>query len=319
MLSWLGMTVLIAGGAVHAQMLPAIVSAGSDHNIRRFDSTPKQLATVGAHDDTINALVAIPGSGGDVIAAGSADGNLRLWNVKQTRATLEVKSAHSGAILSLAVTPDGKLLASGGSDKRIKIWDVKTGKTLANIEAHSDAVRAIQFTDNGDQLVSASADRTIRFWKVGRKASSVTLEQRTDTIAHDSGVTGLAIAPDGRMFASISSDSYLKTWRMESIDRRVKASERELTAVAFSPDGKTLATGDEDGKIRLWDVSKAAWLPFTASHDRAVLTLAWSDDGKILVSGGEDKTLRYWNTSNGSQVAKLAAHDGAVKALVVVP
>jgi len=35
---------------------------------------------------------------------------------------------HTGFVLSVAFSPDGKTLASGGLDNTIKLWDVKPGK-----------------------------------------------------------------------------------------------------------------------------------------------------------------------------------------------
>jgi WD40 repeat protein len=157
----------------------------------------------------------------------------------------------------------------------------------------------------------------LRLWKVTDGSG---LEYQANIVAHDDGVTGMALSPDDRLIATVSSDAYLKTWRMDGmgLQNRIRVGDRVLS-VAFSPDGRMLATGDADGRIKLWNVLTGAPVPFSGSHEHGVYALAWTPDSKILVSGGADKMLRYWNVASGQRLANIAAHDGAVRAVVVVP
>jgi WD40 repeat protein len=56
---------------------------------------------------------------GDHVAAGGADGKLRIW---QTGAAMRTLGSHRGAILALAFTADGSKLVTAGDDDRLRLW-----------------------------------------------------------------------------------------------------------------------------------------------------------------------------------------------------
>jgi WD40 repeat protein len=43
---------------------------------------------------------------------------------------------HSGPVLSVAYSPDGKHVVSGSSDKTVKVWDSQTGKEVSTLLCH---------------------------------------------------------------------------------------------------------------------------------------------------------------------------------------
>jgi WD40 repeat protein len=58
-----------------------------------------------------------------VLASGSADGDIRLWDV-ETHEQIGTLSAQQKAINSVAFSPRQELLASVGEDDSIVFWDV---------------------------------------------------------------------------------------------------------------------------------------------------------------------------------------------------
>ncbi len=126
---------------------------------------PKPFNTLAGHKAAVTSLAFMPG----VLASGSEDGKVTLWNVKDGT---EQKSwaAHPGGVLWVDFTPDGRLV-SCGRDKIAKVWDA-TGKVLAATEAFSDL--ALRATMNGERIIAADYSGAIRvFTLAGDKVNKV--------------------------------------------------------------------------------------------------------------------------------------------------
>jgi WD40 repeat protein len=93
---------------------------------------------------------------GKLIAAGSDDGELQVWNVL-TRKLMYATSLSWAQVTAVAFSPDSSLIATGSyHDGRLRLVDAATGKLLSEIQVSMFGVGALAFSPDGKYLVTPS-------------------------------------------------------------------------------------------------------------------------------------------------------------------
>jgi eukaryotic-like serine/threonine-protein kinase len=221
--------------------LLASVSRGDDHAYlwdlktlkrRRLISTP-----TGEWEGDVRAVFDPTGR---LLAVGSRDGNVRLWDAR-TGASVGVLQGPSRYALDVAFRPDGQKLASGGLDDKLYVWDLGT-RTAEVIETGGINYR-IAYSPNGKRIASRAG-----------LFDAETHEKLADLPA---GILihGVAFSPDGSRLAVACRDN---TIRLVDVATRQQVAElrghtQYVHAVAWSPDGTRLVSGSGDGTLRIWD------------------------------------------------------------------
>jgi WD40 repeat protein len=73
---------------------------------------------------------------------------------------------HLYAVISVAFSPDGKMLASGGMDNAIKLWRVSDGTLLKTLSGHNYTVMSVTFCPDGTMLASDCVAGTLKLWNM---------------------------------------------------------------------------------------------------------------------------------------------------------
>jgi WD40 repeat protein len=286
------------------------------HEVTIWRAVTRTLAhTLKGHTGRVYCLAF--NADGTLLASGSADGTVRLWDPWLGKKRV-VLNGHAGAITAVAFSPDGKTLASGDHAGAVKLWDVSTGKEGRTLAGHKGAVLALAFSRDGGSLAAGGGGRVVRIWDLARGGGR-------DSAEHRSAVLALAFSPDGRAVASGCVDGSARVWRPASgeplrtlpsdgVLPRSQQSRGAVRAVSFSPDGKRLALGTEGGWVGVWGLDTGQAITLSRDHGVAVRLLTYDAAQEalsglcVLPAGDRDvpvSELSYWDITQVSPQVTL--------------
>ena len=225
----------------------------------RFIVIPLNGATLEGHTDAVWCVAFAPG--GKVLATGSADHTIKLWDAATGKLRTTLKG-HADEVLAVAFSPDGKILASAGGDLldtakagEVILWDVARSRRRFTLKGHTAAVLGLAFSPDGQTLATGGTDRKVILWNVKAGKQRSVLPQFT----------------------------------------------LQVRSLAFAPDNRTLAValGDAShpatpGEVILWDTQAGRARPPLISHRSGVTCLAIAREGQLLATGGFDETVNLW-------------------------
>ncbi|KAG8701958.1 hypothetical protein FRC09_005033 [Ceratobasidium sp. 395] len=207
----------------------------------------------------------------------------------------------ASAVLSVAISSDGRRVVSGSEDGTVRIWDAETGDTvLGPLKGHSYRVNCVAFSPDCHWIASGSNDDTIHV------RGTETGELKLDPLqGHSDDITSIAFSPDGHRLVSGSEDKTLRIWELETGQSvlELHGHRSRVWSVAFSPSGFWVASGSNDETLRIWDAQtgKSMHEPL-CGHSGSVRSVAFSPDGHRIASGSEDSTIRIWDTRTGEML-----------------
>jgi len=129
---------------------------------------------------------------------------VRLWDADS--GDCEMLESHVGALVSVAFSPDGKILASGGEGGMVVLWDVKRKRTLRVLRDDGVPVYSLAFSADGKLLFVGDAEGTLEVYSVEKGA------RVTELRGHLGPIYGIAVHPEGDLLVTASADGTALVW-----------------------------------------------------------------------------------------------------------
>lgn len=291
---------------------PSMLTGDINGTIRIWNVEPSASRVV-AHMGTSILRAAISPSGSNV--ASISDGTLVLTQLsdrKQIR-----RDAHTGIILNLRYTPNGKHIITNSFDGTASVWDSESLAPIYTFKEHHSLVSDLDLTNDDSHVVTVGNDGRLLKWPIAGGAFQVLFhtqlslpyvevlshdqtmavadaagtvwhinENRTSNVVrHANGdtVSVLRASKDGRLLAIGTSQGNVfiyntVTWQqLQTLS--TKGSIRQL---AFAPDNNAIAVATEARLLHILYPTSAA-LSSWGSTSLDVRDITFSHDGKLMV------------------------------------
>jgi WD40 repeat protein len=260
-----------------------VVTAGLDKAARVWDpATGDVVAVLRGHIGSVNAAIFDPT--GHVVATGSGDRTVRLWDIPASvvlrgHGAFDVPVEERTAdVTSVDFSPDGELVLTAASDATARVWDARSGEEVIE--------------PPGCEPVST----VFSCLAVGV------------ALGHRNLLTDAEFGPRGETVLTAGEDGTAQVWEAASGENvaRFEGHQGQVWSASFSPNGERVVTTGQDGTARIWSVATGGQLALLRGHRGAVADAVFDPIGTTVLTAGADKTLRLWDAEQGTPRRTLA-------------
>ena len=194
----------------------------------------------------------------------------------------------TGGAISIAASPDEKLLALGISDNKTQLINPEDGSVIRNLKSNYGGW-AVAFSPDSQYIVSGTSQGILKW------VTSSGIWQITNG-GQDKTVKSLTFSHDGKTLAGGGS-GFIYFWSMENGELINQVEDDRfgvMNSLDFSPDDSMLVSGSADNIVRVWDANSATLLKELTGHSSQVYGVCFSPNGENIASGANEGTIRIW-------------------------
>ena len=139
-------------------VLTNLMSCSDDRTVRAWDLTEDVAKWTGVgHEDYVRCGSYLPDQEG-MIASGSYDQTVRLWDTRQPRAAMTFK--HAAPIESLLAFNNNTLASAAGNE--VSILNLAAGKAEHIVRSHQKTVTSLSTAQKGSRLLTGGLDGHVK-------------------------------------------------------------------------------------------------------------------------------------------------------------
>lgn len=181
---------------------------------------------------------------GDLVATGSSDGTVRLWDASTGAIRLEL-SGHLKQVCELAFSLDGRLasLDYGGA---IRVWSLREIDAAQTIDQLPTAVTSLAWSRDGIRVAAGTDEGAVACWDVA------TRQRELDLGISDAGVTDLVFGPEGRYLAAATAEGEMRIWHADDGTHvtTIQTGREPIESLAFLTARDDVVSLTADGTLR---------------------------------------------------------------------
>ncbi|XP_069703102.1 transducin beta-like protein 2 isoform X3 [Periplaneta americana] len=220
---------------------------------------------------------------------------------------------HSGEVLDMDFSSNGKFLATCAEDRAVLIWSTKDWnqkdhKSL-RINIEFDHAQFVKWSpDCKAFIVHKAAEKVVEVYKVAKKADgwiSGVAKALTFPKHHEDDVVGLGIACNGKYIMSCSDKNELVVWDLKG-EQLAKVDTYLMTTICaqISPCARFVVASGFAPDVKVWEVKFSKLGEFQqvsrafelTGHSSGVYSVGFSADSSRMATVSKDGTWKAFNT-----------------------
>ncbi|KTW28486.1 hypothetical protein T552_01746 [Pneumocystis carinii B80] len=233
---------------------------------------------------------------GNYIAAGSYDGQVRIWSLEGTLKYLF--TAHHGPIMGIKWNSKNNLLLTASCDSYVIAWDMFNGTLKHVYDKRPCAITDIEWISD-ETFASSGKDGSLDFWS----AEKAELLRRWE--GHSKEINSIKFNPHNNLLLSCSDDFTVKIWSLDisSPQKIFLGHSKSVVEVQWKPQQKTdkviiFVSCSLDGTIKVWNTIQSSPL-HSLTHGWAFFTISFNPSGDILAAGTKDGSVILYDINEG--------------------
>lgn len=282
------------------------------------------------HNSPVQSVAFSPVGDQRLVASGSDDHTICLWNVETGSIIGSPLRGHTAAINSIAFSPDGRQLVSVSDDRTVYLWDLERGIMGGKpFTGHTHFVCAVAFSPDGQRIVSGAYNGEVLLWN-----TETGVMEGCPLIGCSDSVRSVDFSDDGQQVVCGSYNG--EVWLWDVSDEATKEG-CQLTCgengvavilIAFLFNGEKIISCSTDYTVCLWtrnaSTGEIDGTSFSLRNSDQDYTSAFSlspDGSRLAAADYDNHTICVWNlaTRTRENLCPLAGHTALVRSLAFSP
>jgi eukaryotic-like serine/threonine-protein kinase len=270
----------------------SILAVAASHEVTLWDYPAMKRRPFGVPSEDLPArfdCVAFSHDGRRFATSGGASTRqVRIWVTQSGQ--LENSFTHHAdeRVLTVAFSPDDRLVLSTASDDAARIWDVARGECVAILAGHGAWVWSGGFSPDGRSVATGGGDGSIKLWDVPHRGAMSRFMLRPE------GCLAMTYSVDSRTVYAVTQSGEVCAWDAatnQPLGALLFRSPTHAVDAVLAPSAELIVVADSGGTLFIGSPRQerpATTLPHTAA---ARPCLALSSNGKYLGFVATDGSL----------------------------
>ncbi len=215
------------------------------------------------------------------------------------------------AVVTSAMSPDGRRAATFGMTEGLSLWDVDSGERLGGVEARSFPFEAA-FSPDNKRLAVTTGEETLIYSVAAITEGNKTVKPFL-TVPH--GGWRVRWSPDGNQLVIVHDGEntavLVNAANGQAVGGLVRH-EAQIHEFSMSRDGSRIVTVSADGTARLIDGITGRAIGAPIKHKTEVKCVAFTRDGSAFATGDNDGRIQLWTSERGEALGAPLSQDRGV-------